>query len=226
MITVFKFSLEWRFRVLTLTFDPFNITQKLMLTTQRYIPTYFFGTDHPTVWKTLKIVPFLQHNFPSLSIFLFFQNFPFHPGFHFSTRKVTVAPWPSLLPTSSTTSMDPELVKGLQQIKKFLDDGTFSQQDFDKQQSALLDTYPVARPGPALGGVQHSPVSQPQASQPLKGVSDEENRDPITGRHLWGCRKCCKCPLLECYWTAQGFSICCRCETVEVGHVDVRGMSV
>ncbi len=45
--------------------------------------------------------------------------------------------------------MDPELVKGLEQIKKILDDGTFSQQDFDKQKSALLDSYPVARPGPA-----------------------------------------------------------------------------
>ncbi len=39
----------------------------------------------------------------------------------------------------------------------------------------------MARPGPALGGVQHSPVSQPQASQPLKGVSDTESRDHITG---------------------------------------------
>jgi 2-methylcitrate dehydratase PrpD len=35
---------------------------------------------------------------------------------------------------------------------EFLDDGTFSQQDFDKQKSALLDAYPVTRPGPALGG--------------------------------------------------------------------------
>ena len=101
--------------------------------------------------------------------------------------------------------MDPELVKGLEQIKKNLDDGTFSQQDFDKQKSALLDAYPVARPGPALGGVQHSPVSQPQASQPLKGVSDSDNRDH-TGKHRFGFRKCCKCPLPECYWTAQGFS--------------------
>ncbi len=70
------------------------------------------------------------------------------------TRKVTVAPCTALSSHSgSTTSMDPELVKGLQQIKKFLDDGTFSQQDFDKQKSALLDVYPVARPGPTLGGV-------------------------------------------------------------------------
>ena len=106
--------------------------------------------------------------------------------------------------------MDPELVKGLQQIKKFLDDGTFSQEDFDKQKSALLDAYPVARPGPALGGVPHSPASQPQASQPqvsqpLKDVSDAESRDH-TGKHRFGFRKCCKCPLQECYWTAQGFS--------------------
>ena len=86
--------------------------------------------------------------------------------------------------------MDPELVKGLQQIKKFLDDGTFSQQDFDKQKSALLDVYPVARPGPTLGGVPHSPASQPQASQPqasqpLKGVSDADSRDH-TGKHRFG----------------------------------------
>jgi hypothetical protein len=101
--------------------------------------------------------------------------------------------------------MDPDLVKGLQQIKKFLE-GIFSQQDFDKQKSALLDAYPVSRPGPDLGGVPHSPTSQPQASQPLKGVSDAESRDPITGRHLWGYHKYCKCPLLECYWTDQGFS--------------------
>ena len=106
--------------------------------------------------------------------------------------------------------MDPELVKGLQQIKKFLDDGTFSQQDFDKQKSALLDVYPVARPGPTLGGVPHSPASQPQASQPqasqpLKGVSDADSRDH-TGKHRFGFRKCCQCPLQECYWTAQAFS--------------------
>jgi hypothetical protein len=46
-----------------------------------------------------------------------------------------------MLPTISTISVDPELVKGLQQIKKFLDDGTFSQKEFDKQKSALLDAY-------------------------------------------------------------------------------------
>jgi hypothetical protein len=77
--------------------------------------------------------------------------------------------------------MDPELVKGLQQIKKFLDDGTFSQQDFDNQKSALLDAYPVARPGPVPAAVSHSPASQPQASQPqasqpLKDVSDADSK--------------------------------------------------
>jgi hypothetical protein len=106
--------------------------------------------------------------------------------------------------------MDPELVKGLQQIKKFLDDGTFSQQDFDKQKSALLDAYPVTRRGPTLGGVPHSPASQPQASQPqasqpLKGVSDADSRDH-TGKHRYGFCKCCQCPHQECYWTAEGFS--------------------
>jgi hypothetical protein len=106
--------------------------------------------------------------------------------------------------------MDPELVKGLQQIKKFLDDGTFSQQDFDNQKSALLDAYPVARPGPVPAAVSHSPASQPQASQPqasqpLKDVSDADSRD-LTGKHRFGFRKCCQCPLQECYWTAQGFS--------------------
>jgi hypothetical protein len=102
--------------------------------------------------------------------------------------------------------MDPELVKGLQQIKKILDDCIFSHQDFDKQKMTLIDVYPVSRPGPALGGVPQSPPAQPQASQPLKGVSDAESRDPQTGWYQFGFRKCYKCPLLECYWTEQGFS--------------------
>jgi predicted GNAT superfamily acetyltransferase len=44
-----RIQVAWTFHVLTLTFKRFNIKQKLMFTTQRYTPTYFFGTGAPTV---------------------------------------------------------------------------------------------------------------------------------------------------------------------------------
>jgi hypothetical protein len=73
--------------------------------------------------------------------------------------------------------MDPRLVTGLQQIKEFRDQGIFTQQEFDDQKRTLMDLYPLARSGPlpTVAGVPQSPVSQP-----LKGISDEESRHPIT----------------------------------------------
>jgi hypothetical protein len=48
---------QQRFSGSTLIFRLFNIVQKLMFTTQRSIPTYFFGTDPHTLLKTLNVVP-------------------------------------------------------------------------------------------------------------------------------------------------------------------------
>jgi hypothetical protein len=63
--------------------------------------------------------------------------------------------------------MDPMLVKGLHQIKEFLDQGIFTQQEFNEQKQKLIHLYPVAWTGPffvvtgCITGVPQSPVSQP-----------------------------------------------------------------
>ena len=96
--------------------------------------------------------------------------------------------------------MDPELVKGLKQIKEFLEQGIFTHQEFDDQKKKLIALYPVSRSAPLTTVVPQSPMSHP-----LKGVSDSESRD-VNGRHRWGYHKCSKCPLLACYWSLSGFS--------------------
>jgi hypothetical protein len=87
-----------RFAVLKLTFSLFNVNHKLMFTTQRSVPTYFFGTDPHTLPKTLKFVPFLQQHFSSFSTFLQFGKLSFHIGL---SHKVTVTPWRVLQQTPS-----------------------------------------------------------------------------------------------------------------------------
>ena len=75
---------------------------------------------------------------------------------------------PRLLPLSAPdTNMDPELLKGLHQIKECLNQGIFTQEEFDEQKKKLMELYPVTRSAPLTTGVHQSPVSQP-----LKGVSD------------------------------------------------------
>ena len=79
--------------------------------------------------------------------------------------------------------MDPELIKGLQQIKEFLVQGIFTQKEFGDQKKKLMVMYPVVRSAPLpTHDVPQSPVSKP-----LKGVSDSESRD-VNGRHRWGYR--------------------------------------
>ena len=144
--------------------------------------------------KTLNVVPFLQQHFSSFSI----------PKLFFSTRwgDPAVRTLTAILTSHTTVTnlllcvMDPQLVTGLLQIKDFLIQGIFTQQEFDDQKRALMTLYPVARSAPLTVGIPRSPVSQPL---PLKVISDAESRDPMTGRHRFGIRKCCKCPLLECY---------------------------
>ncbi len=93
--------------------------------------------------------------------------------------------------STRTGKMDPQFFKGLQQIKECLEQGILTPQEFDDQKRTLMDLYPVTRGDPLPTGVPQSPESQP-----LKVVSDPESRNTITGRHRWGYRKCCKCPLL------------------------------
>ena len=96
-------------------------------------------------------------------------------------------------------------VQGLKQIKDFLDEDIFTKEEFDHQKFALMTLYPVARSGPLSGVAGHSVPHSPE-SQPLKGLCDQRVRDPRTGHYLGGLRKCCKCPLLECFWTLSQFS--------------------
>jgi hypothetical protein len=51
-----------------------------MFTTQRSIPTNFFGTDPHTLPKALNVVPCLQQHWSRFSTFLQFQTITFHIG--------------------------------------------------------------------------------------------------------------------------------------------------
>jgi hypothetical protein len=81
--------------------------------------------------------------------------------------------------------MDPMLVQGLRQMKEFLQQGIFTQKEFDDQKTKLMQLYPLVWSGPlsdvpGVTTVTHSPVSQP-----LKGISDKESREP-SGKHRFG----------------------------------------
>jgi hypothetical protein len=112
--------------------------------------------------------------------------------------------------------MDPQYVSALREAKSLLDDGVFSQKEFEEEKQILKERFHVSQPGvspaapaPALFHVSQpgvSPAAPAAAPAPRKGMSDSECRHPLTGRYLIDYRKCSKCPLDTCFLHKSQFS--------------------
>ena len=76
--------------------------------------------------------------------------------------------------------MDPQYVKALRDAKSLLDDGIFSEKDFEEEKERLKQRFHVSQPGvpPAAPATAPFHVSQPgvspaaPAAAPRKGMSD------------------------------------------------------
>ena len=113
--------------------------------------------------------------------------------------------------------MDPQYVKALRDAKSLLDDGIFSEQEFEEEKDRLKQRFHVSQPGvspaaPAAAPRQRFQVSQPgvspaaPAAAPRKGMSDSQCRDPLSKKYLFDHRKCSKCPQDTCFWHISQFS--------------------
>ena len=113
--------------------------------------------------------------------------------------------------------MDPQYVRALRDAKSLLDDGIFSEKEFEEQKEILKQRFHVSQPGvpPAAPVAVPFHVSQPGVppaapapapAPPRHGMSDSECRDAVTGRYLWNHRKCCKCPPDTCFLHISQFS--------------------
>jgi hypothetical protein len=105
--------------------------------------------------------------------------------------------------------MDPQYVRALREAKSLLDDGVFSEKNFEEEKEILKQRFHVSQPGVSPAAPVAAPfhVAQPGVSPaapaaapaPRKGMSDSECRHPLTGRYLWDHRKCSKCPPDTCF---------------------------
>ena len=136
--------------------------------------------------------------------------------------------------------MDPQYVSALREAKSLLDDGVFSQKEFEEEKQILKERFHVSQPGvspaapaPALFHVSQpgvSPAAPTAAPAPRMGMSDSESRHPLTGRYLIDYRKCSKCPLDTCFLHKSQFSPHRKKRTQRSGFVcnlrEVRGSLV
>jgi hypothetical protein len=112
--------------------------------------------------------------------------------------------------------MDPKYVKVLRDAKSLLDDGIFSEKEFEEEKEILTQRFHISQPGVSpdapVAATFHvsqpgvSPTAPAAAPAPRKGVSDSECRDPATRRYLWDHLKCSKCPPDTCFLHISQFS--------------------
>jgi hypothetical protein len=108
--------------------------------------------------------------------------------------------------------MDPQYLKALRDAKSLLDDGIFSEKEFQEYKETLKQQFqtpapPAPAPSPLSVSQPGGPPAAPVAtSDRLKGLSDSECRNPSTNRYLYDYHKSSKCPSNACFWHISQFS--------------------
>jgi hypothetical protein len=100
----------------------------------------------------------------------------------------------------------------LRDAKSLLDDGIFSEKEFQEHKKTLKHQFrtpapPAPVPAPLSVSQPGGPPTAPVAtSDLLKGLIDSECRNPSTNRYLYDYRKCSKCPSNTCFSHISQFS--------------------